>query len=77
MTQPERRTFILDKLRVALKAILGDPRYDWTRTNDNICDAASTMMERVQDFIEGKCGETTVKPLYKQWVSLHPKEING
>lgn len=76
MTKPERTKYILAKLSTALRAILKDPRYDWSRNSQAVCGAASTLMEQVQEFIEGKCDESALKPLYKQYVAFHLKSVS-
>lgn len=68
---PSRKKFILDKLRKAMRAIQGDPRYDWTRCSDSICEAASELMKMVVRYIDNEVTETEVKALYKSYVSLH------
>lgn len=71
--KPDRKTHILNKLRTAMHAIQADARYDWSRTSEAICEAASTLTEATQTYIEEKITEAEIKPLYKSYVKLHLK----
>lgn len=73
MTKPERKQFILERLRAAMGAIQNDPRYDWNRQSESICEAAEALMLAVMKFIDGKLDEPEIKPLYKQYVSHYAR----
>lgn len=66
-----RKAHMMEKLRKAMRAIQNDQKYNWAKESEEINIAASAMMERVQDFIEGNAGEGEIKPLYKNYVGLY------
>lgn len=71
MTKPERKSFMLDKLRSAMSAIQSDSKYDWTRQNEAIYEAAEALLKAVHRFIDGKIDEQEVKPFYRAYVGLY------
>lgn len=84
MTKPERKRYILDKLKTAMAAIQSDPKYAWgppmeffppgTVVPENPKTAAAEgLMKAAQKFIDGKLDEAEIKPLYKQYVGLYAK----
>lgn len=68
---PDKKARIIEKLRKALHDLLGNKKYDWKRESESICEAASSLMETVQEYIEGSAEESAVKLLYKKYVELH------
>lgn len=73
MSNLERKTFMLAKLRAAMSAIQNDPRYDWTRQSEAICEAAESLLQAVERFMDGAIEESEVKPFYKAYVSLYTR----